>query len=51
MFLGHAALDGWEATGELKYYEAAQAIADSAVARFYDEKGCGFFDTEIAGGG
>jgi uncharacterized protein YyaL (SSP411 family) len=47
VFLGHAALDGWEATGDLKYYEAAQAIADSAVARFYDEKGCGFFDTEL----
>ena len=47
VFLGHAALDGWEATGELKYYEAAQAIADSAVARFYDAKGCGFFDTEL----
>jgi uncharacterized protein YyaL (SSP411 family) len=47
VFLGHAALDGWEATGELRYFEAAQAIADSAVARFYDAKGCGFFDTEL----
>ena len=47
VFLGHAALDGWEATGDLKYYEAARAIADSAVARFYDAKGCGFFDTEL----
>ncbi len=47
VFLGHAALDGWEATGELRYFEAAQAIADSAVARFYDTKGCGFFDTEL----
>jgi uncharacterized protein len=47
VFLGHAALDGWEATGEMKYYEAAQGIADSAVARFYDAKGCGFFDTEL----
>jgi uncharacterized protein YyaL (SSP411 family) len=47
VFLGHAALDGWEATGELRYFEAAQGIADSAVARFYDTKGCGFFDTEL----
>jgi uncharacterized protein YyaL (SSP411 family) len=47
VFLGHAALDGWEATGDLKYYEAAQAIAESAIARFYDAKGCGFFDTEV----
>jgi hypothetical protein len=47
VFLGHAALDGWEATGDLKYYEAAEAIAASAIARFYDAKGCGFFDTEL----
>lgn len=47
VFLGHAALDAWEVSGELKYYEAAEAIADSAVARFYDKTGCGFFDTEI----
>ena len=46
VFLGHAALDAWEATGELKYYDAAHGIADSAIARFYDSRGCGFFDTE-----
>jgi uncharacterized protein YyaL (SSP411 family) len=47
VFLGHAALDAWEATGELRYYTAAAAIADSAVARFYDKTGCAFFDTEM----
>jgi uncharacterized protein YyaL (SSP411 family) len=46
VFLGHAALDAWEATGELRYYSAAEAIADSAVARFYDRTDCAFFDTE-----
>jgi uncharacterized protein YyaL (SSP411 family) len=46
VFLGHAALDAWEVTGEMKYYEAAEAIAESAVTRFYDKTGFGFFDTE-----
>ncbi|HWW23449.1 MAG TPA: thioredoxin domain-containing protein [Edaphobacter sp.] len=46
VFLGHAALDAWEATGEMRYYEAAAAIAEAAVKRFYDPVGCGFFDTE-----
>jgi uncharacterized protein YyaL (SSP411 family) len=47
LFLGHAALDAWEMTGEMKYYDAAEAIMESAIARFYDVTGCGFFDTEI----
>jgi uncharacterized protein YyaL (SSP411 family) len=46
VFLGHAALDAWEATGEMKYYEAAEAIAESMIARFYDKTGFAFFDTE-----
>jgi uncharacterized protein len=46
VFLGHAALDAWEATGEIRYYENAEAIAEVAVKRFYDPVGCGFFDTE-----
>ena len=51
VFAAHAALDGWEATGEMRYYEAAEAIAEAAVARFYDATGCAFFDTEIAAKG
>jgi uncharacterized protein len=47
VFLGHAALDAWEATGELRYYESAAAIAGAAIARFYDRTGCAFFDTEL----
>lgn len=50
-FIGNAALDAWEATGELRYYDAAQAIAEALVARFYDNVGGGFFDTETAGDG
>jgi uncharacterized protein YyaL (SSP411 family) len=46
MFVGHAALDAWEATGEMRYYTAAEEIAASAVERFYDRAGLAFFDTE-----
>jgi uncharacterized protein YyaL (SSP411 family) len=49
--VGHAALDAWEMTGELRYYDAAMEIAEGAIARFYDSVGCGFFDTEIAADG
>ncbi len=46
VFLGHAALDAWQATGELRYYEAAARLMESALERFYDEAGDAFFDTE-----
>jgi uncharacterized protein YyaL (SSP411 family) len=45
-FLGAAALDAWEATGEFKYYVAAKWCGDAMLARFYDPDGGGFFDTE-----
>jgi uncharacterized protein len=45
-FLAHAALDGWEATGALRYYDAAMQIGDAMADRFYDKTGGGFFDTE-----
>jgi uncharacterized protein len=51
VFLGHAALDAWELTGEMKYYIAAESIMESALERFYDVTGCGFFDTELAAKG
>ncbi len=51
VLLGHATLDAWELTGEMRYYTAAEAIMDSALARFYDATGCGFFDTEAAAKG
>lgn len=46
VFLGHAALDVWEATGEMRYYTAAEEITASAITRFYDKTGLAFFDTE-----
>jgi uncharacterized protein YyaL (SSP411 family) len=45
-FVGNAALDAWEATGDMHYYEAAEAIAEVLVQKFYDPVGGGFFDTE-----
>jgi hypothetical protein len=46
VFLGHAALDAWQATGEMRYYDAAARLMESALDRFYDEAGDAFFDTE-----
>ena len=46
VFLGQAALDAWETTGEMRYYEAAEALMESALERFYDPVGGGFFDTQ-----
>jgi hypothetical protein len=51
VFLGHAALDAWETTGEMRYYEAAEALMESALERFYDPVGGGFFDTQKAAEG
>jgi hypothetical protein len=42
-----ACIDAWEATGELRYYQAAAAIGDAMVARFYDAVGGAFFDAEL----
>ncbi len=46
VFLAHAALDGYEASGELRYFTAAEEIAESVLRRFYDKSGCAFFDTD-----
>jgi uncharacterized protein YyaL (SSP411 family) len=46
-FIANAALDAWEATGELRYFDVAKEITDAMLARFYDATGCGFFDTEL----
>jgi uncharacterized protein YyaL (SSP411 family) len=45
-FLIHACLDAWQASGTLRYYSVAVEIADAMIARFYDETGGGFFDTQ-----
>ena len=49
-FTIEACIDAWETTGELRYYQAAAAIGDAMVARFYDSVGGAFFDAEAASG-
>jgi hypothetical protein len=47
--LVHACVDAWEATGEMRYYEAAMELAEAMVERFHDgesAEAAGFFDTE-----
>ena len=46
VFTGHAALDAWEVTGEMRYFEAALGLGKAADAKFYDPEAGGFFDTE-----
>jgi uncharacterized protein len=48
-FLVHASLDGWMATGEIKYYRAAETLAGRMVADFYDPAGGGFLDAATQG--
>jgi uncharacterized protein YyaL (SSP411 family) len=43
-FLIHACLDGWLGTGDMRYYRAAESLAERMVASFYDETGGAFFD-------
>lgn len=45
-FLGNAALDAWEATGESRFYRVADRLAGEILARFHDTIDGGFFDTE-----
>ena len=44
-FLGNAALDAWEASGELRYFQAAEELAKALLDGFYDRESGGFFDT------
>jgi uncharacterized protein len=48
-FLTHACLDGWLATGGVKYYQAALDLAERMIAGFYDSTGGGFFDAAVKG--
>jgi len=49
VFLGHACLDAWESTVEMRYFNLAQSIAESLLPRFADREKGGFFDAEDAG--
>ncbi|MGA3046025.1 MAG: thioredoxin domain-containing protein [Terracidiphilus sp.] len=41
----HALIDGWMASGEMKYYHAAVRLADAMIDRFSDRVAGGFYDT------
>jgi hypothetical protein len=43
-FVGIAALDAFEVTGEGRYFRAARKVTDFLVEHFYDEVEGGFFD-------
>ena len=44
-FTVHACIDGWLASGEMQFYEAAVKLADAMIARFYDRATGAFYDT------
>jgi hypothetical protein len=44
-FTVHACIDGWMASGEMRYYHAAVKLADAMIARFYDRAAGAFYDT------
>jgi hypothetical protein len=43
-FAVHACIDGWFAGGEMSFYRAAVKLADSMIARFYDQTAGAFYD-------
>jgi uncharacterized protein len=44
-FTVNACVDGWLASGEMKFYNAAIKLADAMIEQFHDASGGGFFDT------
>ncbi len=47
--LGHAALDAWKASGEGRYVDVANQLAEALLERFLDTAEGGFFDVEQGG--
>jgi uncharacterized protein YyaL (SSP411 family) len=47
-FSVHACVDGWLASGEMKFYHAAVQLADAMIARFFDRTAGAFNDTAAA---
>jgi uncharacterized protein YyaL (SSP411 family) len=44
-FTVHALIDGWIASGEMKFYHTAVKLADAMIARFHDGTAGAFYDT------
>ena len=47
----HACIDGWIASGQMRYYQAAVKLADAMIAKFYDRTAGAFFDTAAGADG
>ena len=47
----HACIDGWIASGQMRYYQAAVTIADAMIAKFYDRTAGAFFDSAAGADG
>jgi uncharacterized protein YyaL (SSP411 family) len=45
VFVANALVDAFEVSGETRYFETALALMETAIRRFWDEQGGGFFDT------
>jgi len=43
-FTVHASIDGWLASGEMRFFHAAVKLADAMIARFYDRTAGAFYD-------
>jgi len=43
----HACIDGWVASGEMRFYQAAVKLGDAMIAKFYDRTAGAFFDTAV----
>jgi uncharacterized protein len=43
-FTVHALIDGWMASGEMKFYTAGVKLADAMIARFHDGTAGAFYD-------
>jgi hypothetical protein len=50
-FAVHAAIDGWLASGEMKFYDAAVKLADGMIAHFYDRTAGAFYDAAVPADG
>ncbi len=44
-FTVNACIDGWLASGDMKFYRAAVKLSDSMIEQFHDASAGGFFDT------
>jgi uncharacterized protein YyaL (SSP411 family) len=48
-FTIHACIDGWLASGKIRYYRAAMTLAGAMIERFYDRTAGAFYDTASGG--